>query len=229
MSEFLAFGAVMVFLWASLGMVKPAWARLPHRWAALGVFIASLLVLGMLPDPAGDDESGPDTLADWLEATSEQRAVAAVAIVAIVREQTGATPRPDDAAQMWACLDGAADELDNSADGGIGASDLTVVDSAMACTVLLGWTATGESAGTSVPVSRFGSGMHLVGSDIEPGTYRARAGRDGCFWERLSGLGGDIDDIIAGDIVYDGSAFVTIAATDRAFSSEGCGQWVRIE
>ena len=231
MGEFLAFVAIIAFFWASLGIIKPAWARLPHRWAAVAVYVVSLLMLGiagsMLPDPAADADSGTDILAD---STPGQRAVAAEVIVSLVGEQTGATLQADDAVQMRACLDGAAGEARRRVDWGIGASDLTVAETAAKCAVLLGWTATGESAGASAPASGFGGGVHLVGSDIEPGTYRARAGRDGCYWRRLSGLGGDIiDDVIASDIVYAGAAVVTIAATDRAFSSEGCGQWVHVE
>jgi hypothetical protein len=70
----------------------------------------------------------------------------------------------------------------------------------------------------------FGPGIKLVGSDVKPGTYRIRVPAENCYWKRLSGLGGSIDEIIAGDL-DDGYAVVTIAPTDVAFSSERCGTW----
>lgn len=74
----------------------------------------------------------------------------------------------------------------------------------------------------------FGNGTHLVGVDIAPGTYRSTGARFGCYWERLSGLGGELNDIIANDTVVEGSVIVAIAPTDYAFSSTGCGRWDRI-
>lgn len=44
--------------------------------------------------------------------------------------------------------------------------------------------------------NEFGSGTHLVGTDIQPGIYQT-AGTSSCYWERLSGLGGGLYDIIA--------------------------------
>lgn len=35
----------------------------------------------------------------------------------------------------------------------------------------------------------FGNGMHLVGTDIEPGTYRSSQSGT-CYWARLAGFGG---------------------------------------
>jgi hypothetical protein len=62
-----------------------------------------------------------------------------------------------------------------------------------------------------------------VGSQIAAETYRAAGGTD-CYWARLSGLGGGVNDIIAnGDAV--GPAIVTIEPSDAAFESDGCGTW----
>jgi len=74
--------------------------------------------------------------------------------------------------------------------------------------------------------NEFDSGTHLVGTDIQPGTYRSSAG-DSCYWERLSGLGGSVSDIIANGNP-DGQAIVTISATDAAFESARCGTWSKI-
>lgn len=83
-----------------------------------------------------------------------------------------------------------------------------------------------STTAASGPVTSFGKGTHLVGTangDITPGTYRT-AGSSGCYWARLSGLGGSIDDIIANNNAS-GPAIVTIEATDKAFESTRCGEW----
>jgi PASTA domain-containing protein len=70
----------------------------------------------------------------------------------------------------------------------------------------------------------FGDGTYRVGSEIGPGTYRTRSGSSGCYWERLSGFGGSLDEIIANEI----TDFPTVATIDRAdegFSSSDCGSW----
>jgi WD40 repeat protein len=69
----------------------------------------------------------------------------------------------------------------------------------------------------------FSDGTFIVGTDIAAGTYRADGG-DGCYWARLSGFTGDMDDVIANDIPT-GSAIVTIKASDKGFSTSGCGTW----
>ena len=72
------------------------------------------------------------------------------------------------------------------------------------------------------PLSELEPGTYLVGRDIAPGTYRGKAGTgvvDSCYWERLSGLSGDFDDLIANDNA-NGSYYVTIDASDVAFTTD---------
>jgi hypothetical protein len=70
-------------------------------------------------------------------------------------------------------------------------------------------------------------GTYLVGRDIKPGTYRAHADDELCYWARLSGTSGDFDDIIAnGD--GPGTLTVTIKSSDKAFETDSCGVWVRL-
>lgn len=81
-----------------------------------------------------------------------------------------------------------------------------------------------ESQGTSsgsIP----GSGTFLIGEDIQPGTYRTEGDSGFCYWARLSGLSGELGDIITNDLP-DGPGFVTIAETDVAFETTDCGEWV---
>jgi hypothetical protein len=69
----------------------------------------------------------------------------------------------------------------------------------------------------------FAGGVQLVGQDIAPGRYIATdLGSFGCYWERLSGLGGTLDEIIANDNA-EGQTIVEILPTDMAFNSDGCG------
>ncbi len=66
--------------------------------------------------------------------------------------------------------------------------------------------------------------MKLVGSDIQPGTYRTRERAPGCYWTRLAGLSGELGDIIANGHET-GPAIITIAQGDKAFESKRCGLW----
>jgi len=69
----------------------------------------------------------------------------------------------------------------------------------------------------------FGDGIYIVGTDIQPGTYRNN-GQQGCYYERLSGFGGISAEIIANENT-DSTAVVTISPTDRGFKSARCGNW----
>lgn len=65
----------------------------------------------------------------------------------------------------------------------------------------------------------FGSGTHLVGVDIQPGTYRSDSPY--CYWARLRDTTGSSDSIIANGIA-EGPTTVTIAPDDNAFETNGC-------
>jgi hypothetical protein len=78
---------------------------------------------------------------------------------------------------------------------------------------------------TAAPRTSFGDGVWLIGVDIAPGTYRTTLKGGYCMWERLSGLSGTYDDVIAFDSPDGGQALVTIAPSDVAFSTDGCGEW----
>ena len=77
------------------------------------------------------------------------------------------------------------------------------------------------------PPQSFGDGIHIIGTDIEPGTYRS-AGGDGCYYARLRGFGGTLDEIIANEL-SDGPSIVEISQRDKGFSSKGCGTWTKID
>jgi hypothetical protein len=73
---------------------------------------------------------------------------------------------------------------------------------------------------------QFGDGMYIVGSDIQPGTYRTRTGSQGCYYSRLRGFGGTLGEIIANENT-NYPAVVTITATDAGFQSSRCGTWTQ--
>jgi len=76
-----------------------------------------------------------------------------------------------------------------------------------------------------------GDGTYVVGQDIRPGTYRTDGPQGGlitdCYWARLSSTSGNSQDIIAnGDTK--GQTAVTIASTDKAFTTRGCKPWKKV-
>jgi hypothetical protein len=76
----------------------------------------------------------------------------------------------------------------------------------------------------SAATSSFGAGTYRVGSGISAGTYRTRSSVSSCYWERLKGFSGNLNDIIANDF-SSGFQVVTIKGTDKGFSSSRCGRW----
>ena len=81
-------------------------------------------------------------------------------------------------------------------------------------------------AGGGDPDATIGEGTHLVGIDIEPGTY-ATDGTESCYWERMSGTSGTFDDIISNNF-GGGRQVVTIEESDVAFESTRCGTWEKV-
>lgn len=72
----------------------------------------------------------------------------------------------------------------------------------------------------------FGDGTHQVGTDIQPGTYRTKEGSRGCYYARLNGFSGELDDILANGNA-NGPAIITIEQTDAGFQSRRCGTWTQ--
>lgn len=75
----------------------------------------------------------------------------------------------------------------------------------------------------------YDDGTWLVGEDIAPGRYRTTDASRTCYWARLSGLTGSLDDVLANDIGSGPSQVIDILDSDRAFDSNGCGTWVPID
>jgi hypothetical protein len=68
-------------------------------------------------------------------------------------------------------------------------------------------------------------GTHIVGQDMEPGTYRTKPSAKDCYWSRTTGGGG----IVANDMVGFASAGVTVTVyAGEGFESNRCGVWTKI-
>jgi hypothetical protein len=74
-----------------------------------------------------------------------------------------------------------------------------------------------------------GDGDFQVGKDVKPGTYRTSGNTDGmCYWERAKDSSGETDSLLANDNVS-GTSYVTVKATDKIFSSNGCKDWEAVD
>ncbi len=73
------------------------------------------------------------------------------------------------------------------------------------------------------PTATIKNGINIVGTDIQPGTYRSDG--ENCYWARLSGTNGTFDDIIANS---NGPTVVTISSSDVAFESRYCAPWTQV-
>ncbi len=80
---------------------------------------------------------------------------------------------------------------------------------------------------TPSPTAPFAGGTFLVGTDVAPGTWQNSDSSGGCYWERLSGFGGTVEEIIANDFT-ESQAVVEIGPEDTGFSSNDCGTWTQV-
>jgi len=78
------------------------------------------------------------------------------------------------------------------------------------------------SAVTSDPRAPFSDGTYIVGTDIAPGTWATSDATDTCYWERTSGFGASLEEVIDNNIE---GPTVTIEASDTGFYTAGCGTW----
>lgn len=72
---------------------------------------------------------------------------------------------------------------------------------------------------------RFANGVREVGSQVQPGTYRASGEITNCYWARLDAAGG----IIANNFVSAATQVeVTVDASDFSLQTDGCGEFVKV-
>jgi hypothetical protein len=79
---------------------------------------------------------------------------------------------------------------------------------------------------TPAPPSTVGDGIWVVRDEMQPGLWSATF-TTSCYWARLSGFSGEIDDILA-NANPTGSAIVRIETSDVGFISTRCGNWSKI-
>lgn len=72
----------------------------------------------------------------------------------------------------------------------------------------------------------WGTGVYIVGSDVQPGTFQASGDIKDCYWARLDEAG----EIIDNNFVSAASQVqLTVEPSDYSLSIEGgCGEWVTI-
>jgi hypothetical protein len=80
---------------------------------------------------------------------------------------------------------------------------------------------------TSSTTANFGDGTYRVGRDISPGLWKNTDSSNYCYWQRVSGFGGTLDEIIDNGL-SDQIQTVRIQPTDVGFSAQSCGSWQRI-
>lgn len=87
---------------------------------------------------------------------------------------------------------------------------------------------TGSPVGAAPVIagSLAGDGTFQVGTQVQPGLYRSSSSDLG-YWERLSGAGGTLDEILANDNV-NGQSYVQIASTDAYFRTSRMDRWVPV-
>lgn len=74
-------------------------------------------------------------------------------------------------------------------------------------------------------VVKIGDGTHVVGKDMEAGTYRTKPGSKDCYWSRTSGGGA----IIANDFIGFAPDGVTVTVFGgEGFESSRCGVWTKV-
>ncbi|MCZ4514407.1 hypothetical protein O3Q52_41020 [Streptomyces sp. ActVer] len=82
-----------------------------------------------------------------------------------------------------------------------------------------------KATGTPATPVKGDGGMHRVGVDIAPGTYKSTGNTDDlCYWERTKDASHSMESILANNNVS-GTAVVTVAAGDAYFKTTGCKDW----
>jgi hypothetical protein len=91
-------------------------------------------------------------------------------------------------------------------------------------TVTVSVPATNEPA-LAAAIALAQDGTWLVGTDIQPGTYRSSSD-ESCYWARLANTSGDFDAILSNG--NGANQLVTIAKSDNAFESVHCAPWTKV-
>jgi hypothetical protein len=208
------------------GQVTPAQSARKRRLVVAGIATLALLTGGALGGGiaavAADDQDRVEALSGDVVALRDQLADSEAAVAA-AEDRADAAEADADGAVEEARAQVQTENADQAAaldarEADLGAREAAVGQREGAVSVL-----EQQAADGSLP----GDGVYLVGTEVAPGTYRASSPGDYCYWERLSGLSGEFDDLITNGLGAADST-VTISGSDTAFSTDGCGSWQRI-
>lgn len=92
-------------------------------------------------------------------------------------------------------------------------------------------TYTAQSAAEAVPSEGIGDGTHIIGQDMEPGTYRSTGAKQGlfefCHWATKSGASSNSDTVDFGTANANEPMVVEIGKNVKAFESSNCEPWIK--
>lgn len=150
-----------------------------------------------------------------------------VAIVILGVIGSAVSPTEDEAPQSDAAAATAGTTVGSSPEATTVAVAETAQSSATAATQAATPAPTRAATPEPTPTpAGFGDGTQRVGTQIQAGRYRTRNAGSLCYWARLSGFTGSLDEVIANDTASSPKSLVVdILPTDAGFQSRGCGRW----
>jgi hypothetical protein len=137
----------------------------------------------------------------------------------------------------WARLSGFSGSLDdvianeNLSPGARGRVEISSSDTGVEFSGGCTWVEVSQAAPVEIG-SEVGAGVWAVGDEVAPGTYTTDADDgdvfDSCYWARLSGFSGELNDVIANGIIEAGSrGRVEISSSDTGVEFVGDCVWSR--
>ncbi|MGX1914433.1 hypothetical protein ACWIID_37280 [Streptomyces phaeochromogenes] len=187
---------------------------------------------GTKADTKADTEAGTkkDAKADKAEKKAAFQGDGDFEVGADVKPGTYRTTGNTDSLCYWERAKDASGEMDSilANDNVSGTSYVTIPagDKLFKSSGCKDWEAVyAKATGTPAALVKGDGGMHRVGVDIAPGTYRSTGNTDDlCYWERTKDASHSMESILANNSVS-GTAVVTVAAGDAYFKTTGCKDW----
>ncbi|MEU9957532.1 hypothetical protein [Streptomyces sp. NPDC050982] len=181
-------------------------------------------------DTEADADTKKDTKADKAEKKVAFQGDGDFEVGTDVKPGTYRTTGNTDALCYWERAKDASGEMDSilANDNVSGTSYVTIPagDKLFKSSGCKDWEAVDAKAtGTPAALVKGDGGMHRVGVDIAPGTYRSTGNTDDlCYWERTKDASHSMETILANNNVS-GTAVVTVATGDAYFKTTGCKDW----
>jgi hypothetical protein len=188
---------------------------------------------GTKSDAKGDADTKKDAKADKADKAEKKEAFEGDGDFAVgtdVKPGTYRTTGNTDDLCYWERAKDASGEMDSilANDNVSGTSYVTIPagDKLFKSSGCKDWeTVDAKATGTPAALVKGDGGMHRVGVDIAPGTYKSTGNTDDlCYWERTKDASHSMESILANNNVS-GTAVVTVAAGDAYFKTTGCKDW----